>query len=58
MFGAGTACVVAPIGAVSFDGVDYEIPLGKNNCGKENGIGPLSETLLNKLRDIQVQYIY
>lgn len=53
VFGCGTACAVAPIGGISFEGKQHAIPLGKQDAGREEGIGPLSQLLRQKLWDIQ-----
>ncbi|PIK54146.1 putative branched-chain-amino-acid aminotransferase, cytosolic-like [Apostichopus japonicus] len=46
VFGAGTACVVCPVGQILFKGEMYEIPTMKDGA-------PLASRLLKTLNDIQ-----
>merc|ERR1712000_340470 len=51
MFGAGTACVISPIDLLSFDGVDYKVPLDAN---KPDAVaGELSQRLFDTITSIQ-----
>ena len=47
IFGAGTAAVVSPVDCIGYLGKDIKVPTG------ENGFGPVSEVVLNKLKAIQ-----
>jgi len=50
-FGAGTACIVSPVKAISFRNVEYPVPLDSNN--QSAGAGPLASRLAETILDIQ-----
>jgi branched-chain amino acid aminotransferase len=50
-FGSGTAAIVSPVKAVGFDGVDYDIPLDKDD--KEAQAGPLTQRIADTIMGIQ-----
>jgi len=50
-FGAGTACVIAPIEGVHYKGADYEIPLDVNDSNA--AAGPLASKLSDHIQAIQ-----
>jgi len=50
-FGSGTAAIVSPVNCVGFDGVDYEIPLNKDD--KNATAGPLTQKIADTIMGIQ-----
>lgn len=50
-FGAGTACIVAPVNGFHYDGTDYEIPLDHDD--PDAPAGKLTTRLANSIMDIQ-----
>ena len=50
-FGAGTAATIAPIKIISFEGVDYKIPNGKNDLFSTKVLNYLNEYKLGKVED-------
>jgi hypothetical protein len=55
-FGAGTAAIVAPCELIHFNGVDYKIPLDRENPKAQ--IGKLTERLANTVMSIQVRIVF
>jgi hypothetical protein len=51
-FGAGTAAIVSPVSGFHFQGVDYKVPLNKNDPKAKSG--ELAQRLWDSLIDIQV----
>jgi len=51
IFGAGTAAIVAPVKAISYEGKEYTVPLDPSN--PDAAIGPLANKLFNIILDIQ-----
>merc|ERR1712137_257850 len=50
-FGAGTACVIAPINGVNYKGTDYDIPLDAND--PDAAAGPFAKKLSDHILSIQ-----
>jgi branched-chain amino acid aminotransferase len=50
-FGSGTAAIVSPVNLVHFQGVDYEVPLVKEDPSAS--IGKLAEGIITRLMNIQ-----
>ncbi len=50
-FGSGTAAIVSPVKAVGYNGVDYEVPLDKDD--KTQAAGQLTRKIMNTIQGIQ-----
>lgn len=50
-FGTGTAAIVSPVKAVGFEGVDYDVPLDKDDKSKQ--AGKLTTRVMETIMDIQ-----